>query len=64
MPDEIKGPFIQSDYMKLQIVFSKDAYDASLDETLDTIKGLTTSYMRGEVLENAHARGLHPNSYW
>lgn len=58
VPEEIKGPFIQSDYMKLQIVFSKDAYDASLDDTLETIEGLTTSYMRGEVLENAHARGV------
>ena len=61
VPDAVKSQFIKDDYMKLQIVFTKDAYDESLDATLNTIKGLTESYMRGEVLENAHARQVAAN---
>lgn len=61
VPEEVKAPFISGNKMKFQIVFTKDVYDEALDKTIDDIRALTDGYMRGEALDNSHARQVANN---
>ena len=61
VPDEVKAPFISDNKMKLQIMFTKGVYDESIDKTIDDIRALSVGYMRGEALENSHARQVANN---
>ncbi|MDY0210262.1 MAG: MMPL family transporter [Acholeplasma sp.] len=56
VPEDIKANFIQDENYKILVTFSLNAYDTRIDETLISIETYGDVYLRGEIIDNQHAR--------
>lgn len=63
----IMAQYYRSNHALMQIVFEKDAYDLSVETTIDSIRLLLDDgvfYMRGDVIDNIHSREIADNEMY